>query len=113
MSKTGGTAMEDRRLRKLTREELLELMLEQSKEIDRLRKEVEEAKAVLRDRDQRISSCDSVAQAAAEVSDLFHAAQDAVDIYILNIRRICEERAAAAGKETAWKDFLTNAGEGA
>ena len=105
--------MEDRRLRKLTREELLELMLEQSKEIDRLRKEVEEAKAVLRDRDHRISSCDSVAQAAAEVSELYHAAQDAVDIYILNIRRICEERAAAAGKETAWKDFLSNEGAGA
>ena len=61
----------------------------------------------------RISSCDSVAQAAAEVSELYHAAQDAVDIYILNIRRICEERAAAAGKETAWKDFLSNEGAGA
>ena len=105
--------MKDKRLSKLNREELLELMLEQSREIDRLREELTEAKESLKKRDEMIHGCDSVAQAAAEVSDLFHAAQDAVDIYILNIRRICEERAAAAGKEDAWQEFLSKEGTGA
>ena len=95
--------MTDKELRKLNRSELLELMLMQSHEIDRLRAELEETKAALQERNLKIDSCGSIAEAAAEVNSLFHAAQRAADMYLLNVQRICAEKAEAAGKSEDWE----------
>ena len=101
--------MTDKELRKLTRSELLELMLEQSREIDRLQEELEETREALRERNLKIESCGSIAEAAAEVNSLFHAAQRAADMYLLNVQRICAERAAEAGKTEEWQNVLKGA----
>ena len=95
--------MTDKRLMKLSRSELLELMLEQSREIDRLHEELEETKAALAERNLRIESCGSIADAAVEVNELFRTAQRAADMYLLNIQRICAEKAEAAGKTEEWE----------
>ena len=95
--------MTDKRLMKLSRGELLELMLEQSREIDRLHEELEETKAALAERNLRIESCGSIADAAVEVNELFRSAQRAADMYLLNIQRICAEKAEAAGKTEEWE----------
>ena len=87
--------MTDKELKKLNRSELLELMLEQSREIDRLQ-----------ERNLKIESCGSIAEAAAEVNSLFHAAQRAADMYLLNVQRICAEKAAEAGKTEEWQNVL-------
>ena len=101
--------MTDKELRKLNRSELLELMLEQSREIDRLQEELEETREALRERNLKIESCGSIAEAAAEVNSLFHAAQRAADMYLLNVQRICAERAAEAGKTEEWQNVLKGA----
>ena len=88
--------MTDKELRKLTRSELLELMLEQRREIDRLQEELEETREALQERNLKIESCGSIAEAAAEVNSLFHAAQRAADMYLLNVQRICAEKAQEA-----------------
>ena len=98
--------MTDKELKKLNRSELLELMLEQSREIDRLQEELEETREALQERNLKIESCGSIAEAAAEVNSLFHAAQRAADMYLLNVQRICAEKAAEAGKTEEWQNAL-------
>ena len=98
--------MTDKELRKLSRSELLELMLEQSREIDRLQSELEETREALQERNLKIESCGSIAEAAAEVNSLFHAAQRAADMYLLNVQRICAEKAQEAGKTEEWQNVL-------
>jgi len=98
--------MTDKELKKLNRSELLELMLEQSREIDRLQEELEETREALQERNLKIESCGSIAEAAAEVNSLFHAAQRAADMYLLNVQRICAEKAAEAGKTEEWQNVL-------
>ena len=95
--------MTDKELRKLNRSELLELMLEQSREIDRLQSELEETRAALTERNLKIDSCGSIAEAAAEVNYLFQSAQKAADMYLLNVQRICAEKAEEAGKADVWE----------
>ena len=77
--------MTDKQLKKLNRSELLELMLEQSREIDRLQGELEETRAALAERNLKIEACGSIAEAAAEVNSLFRSAQRAADMYLLNV----------------------------
>lgn len=98
--------MTDKDLKKLNRSELLEIMLEQSREIDRLQEELEETRNALQERNLKIESCGSIAEAAAEVNSLFHAAQRAADMYLLNVQRICAEKAEAAGKAEAWESAM-------
>ncbi len=98
--------MTDNQLKKLNRAELLELLLEQSREIDRLQAELEETREALQERNLKIESCGSIAEAAAEVNSLFHAAQRAADMYLLNVQRICAEKAEAAGQAEAWETAL-------
>ena len=98
--------MIDKELKKLNRSELLELMLEQSREIDRLQAELEETREALQERNLKIESCGSIAEAAAEVNSLFHAAQRAADMYLLNVQRICAEKAEEAGKTEEWQKAL-------
>ena len=98
--------MTDKELKKLSRSELLELMLEQSREIDRLQEELAETKEALQERNLKIESCGSIAEAAAEVNSLFHAAQRAADMYLLNVQRICAEKAEEAGKSEQWQNVL-------
>ena len=95
--------MTDKEFRKLSRSELLELMLAQSREIDRLQAELEETREALQERNLKIESCGSIAEAAAEV---FHAAQKAADMYLLNVQRICAEKAEEAGKTEEWQRVL-------
>lgn len=104
--------MTDKELKKLNRSELLELMLEQSREIDRLQEELEETREALRERNLKIESCGSIAEAAAEVNSLFHAAQRAADMYLLNVQRICAEKAEEAGKTEEWQNVLRGVGPG-
>ena len=98
--------MTDKELRKLNRSELLELMLEQSREIDRLQEALEEAREALQERNLKIEKCGSIAEAAAEVNSLFRSAQRAADMYLLNVQRICAEKAEAAGQTEAWESVL-------
>ena len=62
--------MTDRELRKLSRAGLLEILLTQSREIDRLRAEVEELNARLEDRDLIMSHSGSIAEASPDHESL-------------------------------------------
>ena len=79
--------MEDKTLRQLNRQELIELLLEQKKRNDTLEAELEEVKKQLESRDILISESGSIAEAALKLSGIFEDAQKAADMYLNNIRR--------------------------
>lgn len=78
--------MTDKELKKLSRVQLLELLLEQTRRADRLEKQLLETKAKLKRRDIQVSEAGSLAEAALELNGVFSAAQAAADQYLNNVR---------------------------
>lgn len=77
--------MTDKELRKLSRVELLEMLLEQSKEVARLQEELNKANEQLKSREILIDEAGSIAEAALQVNGIFDVAQEAADQYLENI----------------------------
>ena len=69
--------MTDRELRKLSRAELLELLLEESRENERLRAQLQEMNEKLADRAIRIERAGSIAEAALQLNGVFQEAEEA------------------------------------
>ncbi len=93
--------MTDKELRKLNRKELLEILVSQQKEIDRLRSELQQAKEELQDRRIAIEKAGSLAEASIAMTNLFEEAQKAADIYLHNIYALgTEYKDALQQKET-------------
>ncbi len=84
--------MTDKELKKLSRAELLELLLESNRENERLRKQFEKAKELLASKVIKIESAGSIAEAALALNGVFEAAQKAADQYLENVRRLAEEQ---------------------
>lgn len=84
--------MTDKQLRKLSRGELLELLLAQTRESEQLRRELEETKRKLEDRQLQVQNAGSVAQAAMQLHNIFESAQDAADQYLENIHSRLENQ---------------------
>ena len=83
--------MTQKELKKLKRGELLELLVTQSKEIDRLTKELEEANRELADRKVLIDNSGSIAEASLAIYKVLEDAQKAADLYLENVQRRAEE----------------------
>lgn len=81
------TVMTERELKHLRRADLLELLLEQSRENDRLRQELTQTQEKLEERTILVNSTGSLADAALALSGVFEAAQDACDLYLENVRQ--------------------------
>ena len=84
------TALTDRELRKLSRKDLLELLVSQSREREALQAELEQVKAALEDRQLQIERAGSIAEAALQINGIFDAAQAAAQQYLENIRQRSE-----------------------
>jgi 5-bromo-4-chloroindolyl phosphate hydrolysis protein len=82
-------------LKKMSRLELMELLVLQSEEIDKLRNELEEYKEKLESRRLEISKAGSIAEASLKINGVFEAAEAAASQYLENIKRLYEEEAAA------------------
>ncbi len=78
--------MTDRELRRLSRLDLLEILVTQSKEIDRLKAEIDELNKRLEDRDIVMSNSGSIAEASLKINNVFEAAQRAADQYVSSVR---------------------------
>lgn len=98
--------MTDKEMKRLNRAELLELLLVQTKEVERLRKELNETRKQLEDRQLRIKAAGNLAQAVLDVNGVMEAAQAAAQQYLENIaameeetRRKCEHMLRLAAQE--------------
>lgn len=77
--------MTDKQLRKLSRIELLEMLIQHSKEITRLQEQLEEAHELLEDKYIAIDNAGSIAEASLQINGVFSAAQLAADQYLQNV----------------------------
>lgn len=84
--------MTDKELKKLSRADLLELLLASNRENERLRKQLDEAKELLANKEINIDHAGSIAEAALVLNGVFEAAQKAADQYLENTRRLAEEQ---------------------
>ena len=76
----------DMELRRLSRSGLLEILLAQSREIERLKAEVADLNEKLEDRDIIMSHSGSIAEASLRINSVFEAAQKAADQYVESVR---------------------------
>lgn len=81
----------DRRLKRMKKIELLELLLEQEKEIEMLRTENEELKEQVDIQRVKLGNAGSIAEAALSLSGIFEAAQKAADIYLNSVKPEAED----------------------
>lgn len=84
--------MTEKELKKLSRVDLLEMLLEQSRENERLREELEQVKSQLAERRIKIEKAGSIAEAALVLNGVFQAAEEAAAQYLENIRLIAEDK---------------------
>ena len=78
--------MEDRDIRKLSRGDLLEMLVELSKENDRLKEELAEANKKLENRRISATEAGSLAEASLKLNGVFEAAEKAAQDYLYNIK---------------------------
>lgn len=92
--------MRDKELRKLSRTELLELLVELGRENIALQERLARAEAELADRRMQLQDCGSIAEAALKLSGIFEAAQQAADLYTRECRLRCDEMLRDAQQQT-------------
>lgn len=86
--------MTDKELRRLSRTDLLELLLAQRRENEQLRCILDQTQAQLADRTIQIDKAGSIAEASLQLSGIFNAAQDSCKYYIDNIKLLSERQSA-------------------
>ncbi len=84
--------MKDRELRRLSRTDLLELLLAQRRENEQLRCILDQTQAQLADRTIHMDKAGSIAEASLQLSGIFEAAQDSCQYYMDNIRLLSERQ---------------------
>lgn len=102
--------MTDRELRRLSRMELIQLLLEQAREMERLRQELDNANRRLKDRQILIQNAGSIAEAAFQLTHIMETAQETADRYVENVKRVYEEETARQYIELAakWAEMEKN-----
>lgn len=86
--------MTSKQLKKLSRAELLEMLIAQSKEVESLKQQLQEANEKLADKQIIIENAGSIAEAALRLNGVFEAAQNAAVQYLENIKNpagVCAE----------------------
>ncbi len=89
--RTSNQNPDERQMNRLKRQELLQILVSQSKEIDRLKKELEETREKLEDRELKIASSGSLAEASLQIFDVVNSVQKAADLYLENLKLRAEE----------------------
>lgn len=76
------------KFRRLKRIELYEIMLAQSKEIDRLRDELAKTNEKLENQEIKLANAGSIAEASLSLTKVFEESQKAADLYLKNVKQM-------------------------
>lgn len=87
--------MTEKELRRLSRRELLEMLITRTMENERLTEELQQAQKELSDRKLIQERAGSMAEAALQLNGVFEAADRAAREYLETIRRMAEESGSA------------------
>lgn len=93
--------MTDKELQRLRREDLLQILISQQKQIQDLTEALDSAEAALKDRQIKLDNAGSIAEAALQLNGVFEAAQQAVDDYQAQARKRADEMLAEADQKLA------------
>ena len=83
--------MTDQELRKLKRDELLQIMIAQSKRIAVLKKRLDAAERKLASRELALKETGNIAEASLKLNKIFEDAQAAADQYLYNVKRMAQK----------------------
>ena len=83
--------MTDKELRRLSRSELLELLISQMEENEQLKMELEKAQQELKDKRIILKKAGSIAEAAVGLNKIFEAADEAAKQYLESVRQMAAE----------------------
>lgn len=84
--------MTEYELKKLKREDLLELLIAQKKENEALRSKLDQAMGLLKSRRITLETAGSIAEASLQLNGVFEAAQNAAAQYLENIQYLSDEQ---------------------
>ena len=76
----------------MSRGELLEMLIAQTEENGKLKQELEEVRAALRDKQIAIENAGSIAEASIQLNGVLEAAQAAAEQYLENLRQRCSQQ---------------------
>lgn len=88
--------MTDKELRRLSRSDLLELLISQTEENQALKTRVAQLEDQLNDRRIAVAEAGSIAEASLKLNGVFAAAEEAARQYLENIQRIQQEQEASS-----------------
>ena len=83
----GEYIMDEKELKRLSRKQLLELLLLQIERADELEARLAQAEEQLKSRQIAEMQAGSLAEAALKLSGVFEAAQEAADLYLENVKQ--------------------------
>ena len=84
--------MTEKELKKLSRADLLEMLIDQSEEMQQIQNKLSEAEAELNKRQIAIDEAGTIADAALQLNGVFEAAQAACGQYMENIRTLSDRQ---------------------
>ena len=100
--------MNTKELKKMSRCDLLEILVEQSEKIEALEAQLASARETLEDRTIAITECGSIAEAALKLNAVFQSADSAANQYLENIEKlsgaqeiICAQREAESQRKAS------------
>lgn len=79
-------------VKKMSRKDLLEILVLQSKKIDKLQEDLAKANSQLETKEIMLKEVGSIAEASLKINEVFESAQQAADQYLENIKRLKEEQ---------------------
>ena len=83
--------MNEKSLKKLTRYQLLELLISQTERADKLQARLDEMQKQMEAQKLELSTLGSIAEASLQLNGVFQAAQKAADLYVEAAKKHAEE----------------------
>ncbi len=96
--------MTEQELKRLSRKELLELLILQMEENESLCRQLEEARQEVADRRILLDRAGSIAEAALAIQHIFEAADMAAALYLENVRYLAQRASPEQGQTGEQKD---------
>lgn len=98
--------MTEKEMKRLSREELLEILIEQGEQMEALQTELKTAKKQLENRKLELAEVGSIAEASLKINGVFEAAENAAKQYLESVQQVsleqlkeCEQREADSRRE--------------
>lgn len=91
--------MTDKELKRLNRAQLLELLIMQIEENEKLREKLEKAEEEINRKEIAINNAGSIAQAALALNKVFEAADMAAQQYLESVRQLVNRGASDGGED--------------